>query len=169
MKTIHDDRVAIQAYFDHMARFPRLTAAEEVVAAERLTTASRRLRACLLSSDFMLSEVAGLFDRLRRRNVRLDHAIGFSSNDAAERRRVLDLLPAAEAEIQRVLRVNGTAFSKVVKKSFPLDVRRATWRAMMVRRRVAMARVDQIGDSHPRSATLAASVGDDRGRGATDR
>jgi RNA polymerase primary sigma factor len=145
MKLTYDDRAAVQSYFDQMAQFPRLTAAEESAAAERLMTASQRLRVCLLSSDFILSAVAGLFDRIRRHKVRLDHGIGFSSNDAAERRRVCDLLPGAEAEVQRVLRVNGAAFAQVIKKSVPLDVRRATWRAMMVRRRVAVARINQIG------------------------
>jgi len=145
MRTNHDDKEALQAFFERMDDLPRLSATEEAASEERLATSNRRLRGCLLSCDFMLDHVACLFERLRRREIRLDHVIGFSSSDAAERRRVEALLPIALEELRRALYDNRRAFGQVMKRNRPLDERRAVWRGMGKNRAPAIAAVNQIG------------------------
>lgn len=145
MKRTYEDREALQAYFHQMAGFSRLTAAEEQAAATRLTATSRRLRICLLSSDFMLEKVAHLLERLQRRELRLDYTMGFSTNNFQERGRVANCLPTVLEEVRRVLDANRRDFANVVRKSLPLEQRRQTWRCMSLRRRYVAVPIDRIG------------------------
>lgn len=128
-----------------MSRFPRLTPSEELAAAERLTGSRRRLRTCLLSCDFVLARVLRLLERLQQRELRLDHTIGFSSNDAAERNRVSALLPEVIGLLRIVLRDTRRDFAQVMRRSLPIHLRRAAWRRMADRRRDAVKAVEKIG------------------------
>ncbi|HQU45851.1 MAG: hypothetical protein B7Z73_10015 [Planctomycetia bacterium 21-64-5] len=145
MRSTYENNDSLQAYLDQMGRFPRLTVAEESAAADRLAEARRRLRTCLLSSDFVLEKAARLLERLQRRELRLDHTIGFSANDAAERRRVTSLLPTVVERLRAVLRDNRRDFAQLMRRSLPIEERRAAWRRMAARRRDVRSAVDQIG------------------------
>lgn len=145
MKRSYEDREALQAYLSQMARFPRLTADEERAAADRLTTANRHLRTCLLSCDFTLDKVACLFERLERRELRPDYTLGFSTNDSIERRRVAKLLPIVLGEIRRAVRENRREFATAMKSSVPHDQRISAWRQMPASRRRAIAGVHAVG------------------------
>jgi RNA polymerase primary sigma factor len=145
MRSISENNESLQTYLTQMARHPRLTLAQEDDAAKRLMTARRRLRACVLSSDFVLRKVARLLDRLQQRKMRLDHTIGFSSNNSAERRRVLDLLPEVLGRLRSTLRHNRSDFVQVVRRKLPPGERRAAWRRMRIRRRRALSGVNAIG------------------------
>lgn len=145
MRASRDNSDSLQAYLDQMARFPRLTPAEETAAASKLLKARQRLRACILSSDFVLIKVARLLERLEQRKLRLDHTIGFASSNAEERRRVRALLPKAIERLRLILRDNRRDFAQARRRSLPLDQRRAAWRRMGARRRTARRLVDRIG------------------------
>jgi RNA polymerase primary sigma factor len=140
-----DNHESLQSYLEQMSRFPRLTASEEAAAAKRLTDSRRWLRTCILSCDFVLGRVARLLKRLEQRKLRLDHTIGFSSNDACERRRVLLLLPEALDQIRGILRDNRRDFAQVVDGSLAIELRRAAWRRMAVRRRRGVELIEEIG------------------------
>jgi RNA polymerase primary sigma factor len=145
MRATHENNESLQAYFDQMARFPRLTSAEEAAAAAKLLSARRRLRACLLSSDYVLGRVTRLLERLDQRKLRLDHTIGFSSRDTDERCRVRALLPKAVTRLRRVLRDNRRDFAQFRRRSLPREVRHAAWQRMAVRRRAAKRLINRIG------------------------
>lgn len=145
MKTQRDDRTALTAYFHEMEQFPRLTVAEESAAAERLSASKRRLKACLLSSDYILTKCACLLERVLRRDLRIDHAVGFSCNDSAERVRVARLLPIVLAELQRALTANRRAFLQVMQKDVPLEERRRIWHEMPANRARAIVGIHRIG------------------------
>ncbi|HVA47281.1 MAG TPA: sigma-70 family RNA polymerase sigma factor [Pirellulales bacterium] len=145
MRSTYENNDSLQAYLDQMGRFPRLTAAEESAAADRLVDARRRLRTCLLSSDFVLEKAARLLERLQQRELRLDHTIGFSTNDAAERQRVTALLPTVVERLRTVLRDNRRDFAQLMRRGLPVEERRAAWRRMAARRRTVGSAVDQIG------------------------
>ena len=145
MRRINDNNESLQTYLGQMGRYPRLTAAEEAETTERLVSARRRLRACILSSDFVLRKVVRLLERLQQRKMRLDHTIGFSSSNSAERRRVVDLLPEVLDRLRCTLRHNRRDFAQVMRCSLSAEERRAAWRRMVVRRRRAVAAVNEIG------------------------
>jgi RNA polymerase primary sigma factor len=145
MRPMSENNESLQTYLGQMSRYPRLTALQEADAAERLMSARRRLRACILSSDFVLRKVARLLARLEQRKLRLDHTIGFSSNNSVERRRVVDLLPGVLERLRRTLRDNRREFAQVMKRSLSPDDRRDAWRRIVVRRRRAVAAVNEIG------------------------
>lgn len=128
-----------------MSRFPRLSATEETEAAKRLIDSRHWLRTCVLSCDFVLRRVLRLLERLQQRELRLDHTIGFSSNNTSERRRVSLLLPDAIDEIRRILRSNRSDFAQVADGSLTMDLRRAAWRRMAARRRRGVNLVGEIG------------------------
>jgi RNA polymerase primary sigma factor len=140
-----ENNESLQAYLGQMSRHPRLTVSQEKEAAQRLMTARRCLRACILSNDFVLDKVAKLLERLRQRELRLDHTIGFSSNDAVERQRVVLLLPTAIRQLRVILRDNRRDFAQVMSRTVHVDQRCAAWRRMAARRRAAVAMVNQIG------------------------
>jgi RNA polymerase primary sigma factor len=140
-----DNNEALQTYLGQMGQYPRLTAAQEAEAAERLMQTRRRLRACIMASDFVLRKVMGLLDRLQRRKLRLDHTMGFSSNDSVERRRVQSLLPMVLDQLRSTLRDNRRDFAQVMKRSLSKRDRRAAWRRMVLRRRKVAAAVNDIG------------------------
>jgi hypothetical protein len=145
MKHNYEDREALQACLNQMASLPRLTPDEERAAVHRLTMANRRLRVCLLSCGFILDKVAGMFDRIERRELRLDYTLGFSTNDSAERRRVAKCLPVVLAEIRGTLRDNCRSFARAMTKSTPRDERIRSWRGMPGRRRRAVVDIHQVG------------------------
>lgn len=145
MRSASENNESLQAYLGQMSAYPRLTAVQETDAAARLITARRRLRACVLSCDFMLAKVARLLERLQQRELRLDHTIGFSSNNATERQRVAVLLPEVLRKLRGILRYNRRDFAQVMNRTLELDQRRAAWRRMAARRRKAVAAVNQIG------------------------
>ncbi|HET6881650.1 MAG TPA: sigma-70 family RNA polymerase sigma factor [Pirellulales bacterium] len=145
MRGTRENNDSLQTYLGQMGQFPRLTAAQETEAADRLILTRRRLRASILSSDFVLRKVMGLLDRLQRRKLRLDHTMGFSSNDSAERRRVLELLPKVLDLLRTTLRDNRRDFAQVVKRSLSKRDRRAAWRRMVLRRRRAADAINEIG------------------------
>lgn len=145
MRTTRDNNEALQAYLEQMARYPRLTVEQENEGAERLIESRRKLRNCILASDFVLRKVGRLLLRLQQRKLRLDHTIGFSSNNAVERRRVQQLLPEVLDRIRCTLRDNRRDFEQVLRRSLSRDVRRAAWRRIVVRRRRAAAAVNEIG------------------------
>jgi RNA polymerase primary sigma factor len=145
MKTMRESYESLQSYLEQMSRFPRLTPNEEIAAAKRLTDSRRWLRTCILSCDFVLQRVLRLLERLQQRELRLDHTIGFSSNDAGERQRVSMLLPEAIDELRRILRGNRGDFAQVVDGSLAMDIRRAAWRRMAARRRRGVRLVEDIG------------------------
>lgn len=145
MRASRENSDSLQAYFNQMARFPRLTPAEEAAAAAKLLSARRRLRACILSSDYVLAKVTRLLQRLERRKLRLDHTIGFSSSNADERRRVRALLPKAIARLRRILRDNRRDFAQFRRRGLPPAERRAAWQRMAARRRAGRQLVNRIG------------------------
>lgn len=145
MKRNYEDREALQTYLDEMAKIPRLTADEEREAARRLMTTSRRLRLCLLSCDFVLHKAARLFERLERRELRLDYTIGFPTNDSTKRQRVAECMPIVRADIRHTLGDNRSRFALAMKRSLPLDQRLRLWRGMPACRRRAIAGVNRIG------------------------
>ena len=145
MKRVRESYESLQSYLEQMSKFPRLTANEEVAAARRLTDSRGGLRTCILSCDFVLQRVLRLLERLQQRELRLDHTIGFSSNDAGERQRVSLLLPQAIDEIRRILRGNRGDFAQVVDGSLAMGLRRIAWRRMAGRRRRGVRLVEAIG------------------------
>lgn len=145
MKRNDEDREALQTYLDEMAKIPRLTADEERKAAHRLMTTSRRLRLCLLSCDFVLDKAARLFERLERRELRLDYTIGFPTNDSTKRQRIVESMPIVLSEIRCALQENRSRFALAMKRSLPLDERLRLWRGMPACRRRAIDGVNQIG------------------------
>lgn len=145
MRTVHENNEALRAYLAQMARHPRLTAEQENEAAERLMASRQKLRNCLLTSDFVLRKVGRLLRRLEQRKLRLDHTMGFSSNDPVERRRVEKLLPEVLNQIRCTLRDNRGDFEQVLHRNHSHEARRAAWRRIVVRRRRATAAVNEIG------------------------
>ncbi len=144
MKYSHDQSEAIQTYLGQLSRFPRPTAAEESAAAEALMRSRRRLSRCILQSDFVLRRVAKLLRRLRRRQARLDHTIGFATTDTAERGRVTKLLPLVLKELIKTERGNRRDFATMISKHATAEQRRAARRAIKHRRRTAAAAVGQL-------------------------
>ncbi|HJT30895.1 MAG TPA: RNA polymerase sigma factor RpoD/SigA [Pirellulales bacterium] len=144
MKFSRDQSETIQTYLSQLARFPRPTAAEESAAAEALMRSRRRLSRCILQSDFVLRRVAKLLRRLRRRQGRLDHTIGFATTDTAERSRITKLLPIVLREVSAVERSNRQDFKFVVSRHSTREQRQAARRRMGERRRAAAAAVARL-------------------------
>jgi RNA polymerase primary sigma factor len=145
MRRTYESHDSLQAYLGQMSRYPRLTASEEADASKRLVQSRRRLRTCILSCDFILERVARLLERLEQRELRLDHTIGFSSNDTGERRRVSRLMPEVISHLRGILRDNRCDFAQVTRRSLTMDERRAAWRRMVQRRRRAIQVVEKVG------------------------
>lgn len=144
MKYSRDQNDAIQTYLSQLSRFPRPTAAQEAEAAESLIRSRRRLRRCILQSDFVLRRVSKLLGRLRRKQGRLDHTLGFATTNSAERGRVARLLPAVLKQLSQAERGNRRDFVAVVNKHSTRDQRQAARRAMAERRRAAAAAVGSL-------------------------
>lgn len=145
MRSMRENNEALQAYLSQMATFPRLTVDQENEAAERLIESRQKLRNCILASDFVLRKVGRLLRRLEQRKLRLDHTMGFSSNDAVERRRVQRLLPEVLNQIRITLRDNRGDFEHVLRRNHSHRTRRDAWRRIVMRRREAAAAVNEIG------------------------
>lgn len=144
MRHTRESSDAIQDYLNQLARFPRPTAAEEAAAAERLTRSRRCLGRCILRSDFVLRRVTKLLKRLRRRQARLDHTIGFATTNTAERSRIAKLLPVVLKKLLRTERANRHDFAVVVGKNSTSDQRSAARKSITVRRRKAVRAVARL-------------------------
>lgn len=145
MRITNENNEALRAYLSQMGAYPCLTAEQENEAAKHLKKSRRKLRNRILLSDFVLRKVAKLLVRLQQRELRLDHTMGFSSNDAAERRRVQQLLPLVLDEIRCTLRDNRGDFEQSLRRGESRKNRRAAWRRILMRRRQAAAAVNEIG------------------------
>ncbi|HQU44965.1 MAG TPA: sigma-70 family RNA polymerase sigma factor [Pirellulales bacterium] len=145
----------MRLYLSQIGGRPLLTRAEEMTAAERVAVTRRRFYRALLSSDWVLAEVASLLRKVRDGGERLDRVLDVLATDADRKRQLRGPLLANLATLECLLHLNHATFRRVMDKRLDACQRRAAWRKVLARRRRAARLVEELGPRGTRLQPLA--------------
>jgi len=137
-----DDPVRI--YLTQMGEIPLLNRAQEINSAKQIETARKRYRHSILASDFILRGAANLLRKVRDGQLRLDRTIDVSVIDAAEKKRMMGILPPNLKTLDHLLTQNESDFRICVRRSRPHADRQAAWKRIVRRRAKGFRLVEEL-------------------------
>ena len=134
----------VRLYLIQIGEQPLLDRSQERAVARRLSTARRRFRRALLSSDFVLAEVVGDLKKVRDGVARIDRVLDVSASDAERKELLRQPLAANLATLECLLHLNHGGFRLAAGKRRPLEERRQIWRKLAGRRGRAVTLVEEL-------------------------
>jgi RNA polymerase primary sigma factor len=134
----------VRLYLAQIGGQPLLSRQQEMDAARRVEIARRRYRRALLSSDYVLSELAAVLRKVRDGDARLDRVLDVSAIDAVKKASLRHYLRANLATVECLLHLNHGQFREVMNKRLSPDARRLAWRKLAARRRRAALLFEEV-------------------------
>ena len=135
----------VRLYLSQIGGRALLTRDEEQRAAKRVACTRRRFYRALLTSDWVLAEVATLLRKVRDGGERLDRVLDVLATDAERKQRLRGPLVANLATLECLLHLNHAAFRTVMDKRLDVARRRSAWRCLTARRTRAARLAEELG------------------------
>ena len=134
----------VRMYLMQMGEIPLLTHEQELAIARRISGVRRRYRRRALASGFVLHAAVAQLRDAQAGRLRLDRTLYVSNTDAAEKRRMRELLASNLKTIDHLLTQDREDFAVLKSARQPLRDRREAWQRLRVRRRKAVRLVDEV-------------------------
>ncbi len=137
-----DDPVRI--YLMQMGENPLLTRDQEITSAKQIERTRRRYRNTMLANDFLLQGAMTLLEKVQKGELRLDRTVDVSVTDAAEKKKILALLPPNLHTLRHMLQQNRAEFRVVIDRHAKRTERLAAWKRLVRRRRRAVRLIEEL-------------------------
>ncbi|MBL8826948.1 MAG: sigma-70 family RNA polymerase sigma factor, partial [Planctomycetaceae bacterium] len=137
-----DDPVRI--YLMQMGENPLLTRDQEITSAKQIERTRRRYRNTMLANDFLLQGAMTLLEKVQKGELRLDRTVDVSVTDAAEKKKILALLPPNLHTLRHMLQENRAEFRVVIDRHAKRAERLAAWKRLVRRRRRAVRLIEEL-------------------------
>jgi RNA polymerase primary sigma factor len=137
-----DDPVRI--YLMQMGENPLLSRDQEITSAKQIERTRRRYRNAMLANDFLLQGAMTLLEKVQKGELRLDRTVDVSVTDAAEKKKILALLPPNLHTLRHMLQQNRSEFRLVIDRHAKKAERLAAWKRLVRRRRRAVRLIEEL-------------------------
>jgi RNA polymerase primary sigma factor len=134
----------VRMYLMQMGEIPLLNRTQEISSAKAIEKARRRFRHSMLASDFVLQGATVLLQKVRDGELRLDRTIEVSVTNTAEKKRILRRIGPNLITLKHLLSQNFGDYRMAISKSNPMNVRRAAWKRLVVRRNKAVRLIEEL-------------------------
>ena len=134
----------VRMYLMQMGGIPMLTRSEEISAAKNIEATRTRFRLSMMANDFVLQGAVSALKNVRDGKLRLDRTVDVSVTNTTEKKQILKRLEPNLITLQHLLYRNHIDFRIALNKKHPMQVRRAAWRSMILRRHRAVRLVEEM-------------------------
>lgn len=134
----------VQHYLSTIGKVSLLTRAQEVQLARRIDRNRKRLRAYLLTADFVLRAAVDLLTRMHRGELRFDRTVQVAVSDHLEKHEILGRLPHNLHTLGGLIELNQADYDTVVATTSPRRSK-VLWKRIATRRRRAIRLVEELG------------------------
>lgn len=153
----------VEFYLSKIQRVSLLTREQETEVACRIEQNRKRLRADLLTADFILRQAVERLSAVQQGELRFDRVIQVAVTDRLEKHQIEGRLPHNLHTLKALLRLNRSDYDAAMAAKSPRR-RMALWNRLVERRRRAICLVEELGLRLEYLTELADQLNDDAKR-----
>ncbi|MCA9140007.1 MAG: sigma-70 family RNA polymerase sigma factor [Planctomycetales bacterium] len=134
----------VQAYLAAIGSVGLLSREQESDVARRIERSRKRLRANLLSADFVMRSAIGLLNQVLRGDRRFDRTVQVAVSDRLEKHQILGRLPHNLRTLHALVELNRSDFNEATKTASK-NRRKLLWTRIVGRRKRAIRLIEELG------------------------
>ena len=134
----------IRLYLSQMAVIPLLDREEEIALAKKIELTRRRFRRSVLSCDYAMRATVDTLKKVHRGELPFDRTIKVSLTERLTKEQILARMPHNLKTLEFLLEENRKDFAKLIRRSTPVEEKRAARTRFILRRRKCLTLVEEL-------------------------